>query len=394
MARGESLRTRLRLLRNQEPLACVLYSLVQPSSTVSSTWIASISEYRFPHPILTTAVHLVISIVTLLAVSLVAKSILSASVASSKRKLTSPNPGSTSILQRIISLLASHTPTRQHLAPSHFLSPSFLAASIAAVLASLVQTHASRVTEPQFWSLVKLLPLGITIFTFIIPHAHPLALEDATSSHASVAAAVWLILLAGPDITWTATKEAWVCAVLHSVCVVGWVLSLKSAMKESERETDTSEEGRKPSLTIFHYLLLSLLLLIPPLITSDEISNALSSGHFGFFTEPGFWIQELVMAWCGLASLGVFWSMTQVTNPLILFTIVSLKDYALPYVYHHIFGNPFPFSHFLPAILRPKQQILALLVLGVVIFAESNPGLGNVVPVSRGDHSSSDTKER
>lgn len=78
------------------------------------------------------------------------------------------------------------------------------------------------------------------------------------------------------------------------------------------READNS--GARPSPTIALYLALALTLLVPPLLLSEELNLAYDSGHFGFFTEAGFWLQELVMAWCGLASLGAFWALIKVRS--------------------------------------------------------------------------------
>lgn len=61
------------------------------------------------------------------------------------------------------------------------------------------------------------------------------------------------------------------------------------------------------------HLTLTSILLSLPLLLSREIGAALKAGHFGFFTEIGFWGQELLMAWCGLAGLIVFWHLVKVS---------------------------------------------------------------------------------
>lgn len=87
--------------------------------------------------------------------------------------------------------------------------------------------------------------------------------------------------------------------------------SYSLCVQNVEREPLTLGCSRS-SPTIVLYLTIALCLLFPPLLMSDELKLAYQSGHFGFFTEAGFWLQELVMAWCGLASLASFWSLIKV----------------------------------------------------------------------------------
>lgn len=149
------------------------------------------------------------------------------------------------------------------------------------------------------------------------------------------------------------------------------------------------------------HLYLCTLLLLPPLVLSQEISNAASSGHFGFFTEVGFWLQEIVMALAGLASLGAFWALLKVgrisnghpmviviihhrthipllrtsqhLEPPTVFLVVGLKDFFLPFLFSFLFGNPLPTKDVSGSKLSAVQQLLALLAVGAYQIADSWP---------------------
>lgn len=64
--------------------------------------------------------------------------------------------------------------------------------------------------------------------------------------------------------------------------------------------------------TIIYHLVSTLILFVPAMLLSGELLSIYHSGHFGFFTEIGFWFQEIVMALCGLANLLSFWNLVKV----------------------------------------------------------------------------------
>ena len=138
------------------------------------------------------------------------------------------------------------------------------------------------------------------------------------------------------------------------------------------------------------HLAFSALFLLPPLLLSGEIAAAKSSGHFRYFTEAGFWLQEVVIALSGLASLGAFWGLLEVrldslkffaSSPAVLTTLTSseqyldtpaifvvsaLKDFLLPQLFHLLFGNPLPRQESTGATLSIRQQWVALAAIGVL----------------------------
>ncbi|KAL8279207.1 hypothetical protein RQP46_008463 [Phenoliferia psychrophenolica] len=355
---------RLRVLANPSTTAIGLYLACAPASSILATVIGSTSEYRFPHPLLTTTLHLAISLSTLIALAFAASAFLD--LASSRRQLSSRPIASP--LHSALAALAALRPSARALSTERLaaaLTPYILSASIAAVLASLVESRAARITEPSFWTLARLVPLAMTTLAAATPHA-PRVLDDVAPTTVAIAACVWCVLMAGPAVAWGASSEGWMCGLVYAVCVFGWVLSVKAGMQEGE---EVAEEGTtKPSPTIALYLALALALLLPPLLLSDELHLAYDSGHFGFFTEVGFWLQELVMAWCGLASLGAFWSLIRNVDPLTVFIIVGLKDAAVPYLYSSAFGNPL--APPIKPILKPNQQSLALFAIAVYYIVD------------------------
>jgi hypothetical protein len=50
---------------------------------------------------------------------------------------------------------------------------------------------------------------------------------------------------------------------------------------------------------------------------SSEWTAIVRYRHFGFFTEVGFWLQELGMATCGLARLAAFYMMAEVSREIV-----------------------------------------------------------------------------
>ncbi|KAI5481882.1 60S ribosomal protein l35 [Pseudohyphozyma bogoriensis] len=323
----------------------------------------------FPHPLLTTTLHLAISLVTLLALSFLSRALLTALAARAPRQLTSrstPNYRRGS-LHDALSKLASHAPISRltSTAISDALTPFVLSSSLAAVLASLVEMRAAKVAEPPFWTLARLLPLVFTFVASFLPDVAPV-LEELGEARRGVAILVWLVLMAGPAVGWGTASEGWFCAVVYAVAVMGWVLAVKAGMMESE---EVQDDAQKSPPTLMLYLTLATLLLVPPLILSGEFASASKSGHLGFFTEPCFWAQELVMAWCGLASLGAFWGLIKHLDPLALFVTVGLKDAAMPYFYSFFFNNLL--RHSTKPALRPTQQVWALIAILLYCVADS-----------------------
>lgn len=184
--------------------------------------------HRFPHPLLTTVLHLNISLVALLGLSLLAQALLPL-LPSSRRLLSTPRPNATStnpspITPRALLLsLASNAPSRRFLLDS--LTPYTLSASLLTVLASLIELRAARITEIPFWTLTRLLPFPIVL---LFSSAHGRARTMLA----------WGVLVAGPAVGWKASAEGMPCGASYAVCLAGWVLAARKGFEEGEKEEE------------------------------------------------------------------------------------------------------------------------------------------------------------
>lgn len=170
-----------------------------------------------------------------------------------------------------------------------------------------------------------------------------------------------------------------------------------SLMSTLDRDGPKSE----PPLNVLAHLAISIVLLAVPLFLSTEIQETAESRHFGFFAEPGFWAQEIVVSLCGLANLAAWWQLVSVSDkwltnesdtlngfPILLqclalpraFSVVALKDFLLPYAVHFLLGNPLPpFSanrhlhNHLQTAFSARQQWAALTLYGVWKLVELWP---------------------
>lgn len=185
--------------------------------------------HRFPHPLLTTVLHLSISIVALLGLSLVAQALLPL-LPSSRRLLSTPKPSSTPsnspapLTPRALLLaLASNLLSRRALLNS--LTPYTLSAALLTILASLIELRAARITETPFWTLSRLLPL-------------PLVLLVSSAQGRGRSMLVWGVLVAGPAVGWKANAESMLCGTSYAVCLAGWVLAVRKGFEEGEMEQE------------------------------------------------------------------------------------------------------------------------------------------------------------
>ena len=117
--------------------AAAVYLVVSPISSLLSTLLGSYSEYRFPHPLLTTTLHAFLSLALLALLSLLLP-----------------------LLPR--SRLLSRAPPAPRRISAAALTPSTLSAALCATLAALSESHAHRLVEPPFWTLVRLAPVPLS----------------------------------------------------------------------------------------------------------------------------------------------------------------------------------------------------------------------------------------
>jgi hypothetical protein len=246
----ESISLRARLLANSPrrlaAQAILTYLVIAPSATLLSTLVGSLSEYRsvsrqlvrfllahalvpdhrFPHPLLTTTLHLIISLLTLLALALFSRLALRL-LAANRRLLSTPRQTSPSPRSLLVSL-ASHLPTTSTALTSSLTSFS-LSSTLLAILASLIELRASRITEAPFWTLTRLLPLLLLVL---------LPIPEIQEGPRGTALLVWVVLMSGPAAGWGASKEGMLCGGAYAVCLAGWVLAAKAGMREGEKEDE------------------------------------------------------------------------------------------------------------------------------------------------------------
>lgn len=198
-------------------------------------------------------------------------------------------------------------------------TPVALSSTLASVLAALVEMSSSKITEAPFWTTVRLLPLLIVaVLSCTTPLPH-LVGSTADAGQKLISLLIFLVLLGGPASGLAASAQGWISGALYAGSVVGWIGFAQMGMRETAKDSQCVYlphplplTGSRCSPSIRQHLLLSTGLLVPPLLLSHELGAAFRSGHFGFFTSGGFLIQELLMAWCGLANLLVFWGLLRV----------------------------------------------------------------------------------
>lgn len=191
----------------------LIYIVLSSFSHILNSLIASLSEYRFPHPLITTTLHLILSSTTLFILSFTANILLHSNL-------------NLHLLTPLLRYYAIHSPSPSSSLLSS-LTPFTLSSSLCAILASLAELRALKISDPRFWNLAKLLPL-LVVF-----------LVNATRGHFVLQGLlVWLILVAGKGVSWNASREAWLCAGVSSVAVSGWVWSVKAGWKESEEDSN------------------------------------------------------------------------------------------------------------------------------------------------------------
>ncbi|GAA5824713.1 hypothetical protein JCM3770_003078 [Rhodotorula araucariae] len=353
--------------------AAALYLAVSAASAASAALIGSSSEYRFPHPLVSTQLHLLISLACVAALTLGARIVIR--TRGRRRALTGETDARSRILDSLASLLPSG-PLRAIFHPA--LSPFALSAALFSTLASLLETRAHRIADPSFFAFARLLPLVLcAVLALILPQRLvPAPLENAEDRVAYLL--LWLVFVAGAGVSAQAGRGGWPVALGWAAGATGWVLALQAGVAESRRdERVAGEDGKEgerrrpgPRATLSTHLLLNILLLALPTILSTELSDIRRSRHYAFFLEPGFWVQEAGMALCGLAGLCAFWHLVSTCAPLPVFALVAAKDLLLlPRMYAALLGNPTDALSLGEATLSGRARAVMLLGLGAWLLA-------------------------
>ncbi|GAA6034067.1 hypothetical protein JCM8097_000675 [Rhodosporidiobolus ruineniae] len=294
------------LVKNRFLRSSLVYLVLAPTSGLLETWIGAQSEYRFPHPLTATVLHLVLALLLLLLSLPVLRLV-------SRRPLTP--------------LRASLHRRRQTLLPP-----------LLCALSSLLDLRLSTLCDPPFRSFTRLIPLFLALI-----------LPGTRGGTDLAAAAGGLVLLGGREVSGAAGGEAWISP---------------------------------PPLTaiLIPHLSLTALFLLPPLVFSSELASVRRYRHYGFFTEPGFWVMEVGMAACGLARLAAFFQLVQTlrSSSLPLISLLPAASHLLlqPLLARFFFGNPFDLvtlggeGTFSPAV----QYGLLLGLAGVVVWVGGEEG--------------------
>ncbi|SCZ88647.1 BZ3500_MvSof-1268-A1-R1_Chr2-1g04546 [Microbotryum saponariae] len=352
-------------LRSPGAKAVQLYWVVAIASTLLSTWIGSLSEYRFPHTLLTTSLHLSFALATVVVLS----SLTTKSPGTRSRQLTSspsngPRTSDYLLLPRPLNL-------------STILTPVAVSTVVSAQISALHEDSLASVAEQPFMSFIRILP----IFLFIC-----LPLKDSASWPRITATLLGLVLGAGPAVRINGgSSTAWWGGGVWAFSTCVWAFGLHAGLGVKTHQTVEPEErqtteapptgtGSTPRLNLPIYIGLLLLFNLMLLVFSGEVGRASSSGHFGFFTSAGFWIQELVMAWCSLARLVAFWNLFHHLDPLSILLVASVKDFLLPLATSFTFGNPLSTQEQTGSALMTWQQALIIAGVGWSALSEGQAG--------------------
>ncbi|GAA5953954.1 hypothetical protein JCM21900_003064 [Sporobolomyces salmonicolor] len=372
----------------QEARAVLGYLAVFPLASVAGSVVGSFSEYRLPYPLLTTELHLLLALAVLTAVQFIARTLDGGPIkrrlltsASSKSSVDAPTPTAPRSDDPPTASLRS-SPLRPVAALADILSPFTLFAALAATLSSLFEIHARRIADPSFWAFARLLPLVLLAILPVILPSDVTPPFLARSRNKAAGLVCWAVLVGGRGISAAANGERWFCGVGWATGVLAWVGAVQTGFTDASPGSKSGvQEGSEtaapsPPPSIFAHLLLSSLLLLPPLLLSGELLAAAKYRHFGFFTEPGFWVQESVMAGCGLAGLAVFWDLVKHVDPLSVFLVIALKDFITPHLYACVLANPLDSPSPGQAAFSTRQQLVALTVVGGVCAVARRNGSG------------------
>ncbi|TNY19716.1 Vitellogenin [Rhodotorula diobovata] len=350
------------------------YLVVSPATAVLSALVGSTSEYRFPHPLVATELHLAIAVVALLSAAFAARTI------EQRRGRRRTPPSGTDLVSRVLDPLASVLPSgpaAQSL--SSTFSPFALLATLSSTLASLCEVRAHRIVDPAFFAFARLLPLLACAVSALALPPTLLPRRLKATGDASIHAALWLVVVAGWGVTARAGRGSWPVALGWAAGTLGWVLSAQAAAyvhsvgggQSAARKRAGRTRSAAPQQLLQH-LVFSIILLAIPTLFSAELSDIRRSRHHAFFLEPGFWAQETAMALLSLVGLGSFWHLVSTCSPLPVFGLVATKDVViLPRLYATLFGNSLDALTQGEALLSEGEQAVLLVLLAGWLFVRA-----------------------
>lgn len=172
---------------------------------------------RFPYPILSTIIHLFLSLLLL------------------------------TLFTSILNLYHSPKPSPNRLKPTisiidiskYLINPNLIAASIASTLATLLQFHQSRTSTPEFTAFTRYLSL-------LLVSAGALVRGVGRRKAASIGLASWFVLNNGRGVDAEGLRAEWTCAVGSSVAVIIWVVLVRQTMREpASRKSEIQPDNYK-----------------------------------------------------------------------------------------------------------------------------------------------------
>ncbi|GAA6047577.1 hypothetical protein NBRC10513_004059 [Rhodotorula toruloides] len=365
------------VLRQSSSRAVAEYLAVSTGAAVVTSVVDSVSEYRFPHPLVSTQLHLLLSLAILIIVCLAAR--ILERIGGGRRALTgtAAHPHSSSPTRTLASLASLLPPPPIASTLWAHLTPYTLTAALCSTLAALLDIRAHRTLDPSFWSFARLLPILITAFISLVSPSRLLPSSLTSAGKAMPGILVAATLLGGEGVSAEGGRGAWPCAIGWALAVTGWVAAVQTGMEQAEegeadtrRAADDSSEGTSSTAppTIFLHLLLSVLLLAFPTALSGEVASIRRYRHYGFFAEIGFWAQEVVTSLCGLANLAAFWHLISTCDTLTTFLVASIKDYLLPRIFHSLLDNPLDALSLGEATLSTRQQLFIFALVAALVF--------------------------
>lgn len=362
----------------------LVYIAVSTSASIIETWIGSLSEYRFPYPVTTTQIHLVLSI----GIIVWGRSL--------SRILEKGNPDLSArpeIASDDCKARGRNTATppaqRASAPPSAPLGPrSIFGSRLAIVLCwsslLVLETPSRLQIDPSFWSLVRLAPLASAfLYNAVSPNKRRHLFKWRLLS---------MSLLVRPwQPAWTSSSyQDWLVGAAWAVAAVMWVAALRFRHRTTEGNFPPHrldrQAGTSTSTASANRLLIDLVTYAVVASAAAGLSSEWTAivryRHFGFFTEVGFWLQELGMATCGLARLAMFYMMAETCDALDVFAAIAVKDFLHPRVLAALSGHLVEMTWTREAPMSARYQLAALIVLaGGVLSRQLWTGrLGEYVP--------------
>jgi hypothetical protein len=192
---------------------------------------------RFPHPLITTTLHLFIALFLLLVSTIAIKLLRLFIRSSSGHRLLSSGSSSQakeSIFKQVSSIKNEEITREEQSIFS--LTPLALSSALAAVLASLIETQAIKITEAPFWAVARLLPLLITLsISFVFPISLlPTSLQSLPISQKLMVVGLFAILVGGEGKSIHAGGESWKLGIMYAMSVSGWIIAAKAGIEETK----------------------------------------------------------------------------------------------------------------------------------------------------------------